>query len=193
MLFFFRPAPFVVHFFSTNDTLHSRQGYILNSKISFRFSLTFTRIGTFGRAGRRDILFFVVCCNSNRTSIKQCSHSNFFLFPSTDTSPDKQATLFLIQKSKTKSFPEGTTRKLHCFSEGSVQLHVPKSTWLPDGPFWTAEALQLWFLLNTANGLRPLSRASSVLGSMCEFKKTKNAWILVSVVVPVVFNCTLKV
>lgn len=64
----------------SNNTLHSRQGYILNPKISFKFSLTFTKIGTFGRAGRRDILFSVVCCNSNRTSVKQCSHSNFFFF-----------------------------------------------------------------------------------------------------------------
>lgn len=43
-----------------------------------------------------------------------------------------------------KHFPEGTTRKHHCFFEGSVQLHVPKSTWLPGRPFCVASEQLRW-------------------------------------------------
>ena len=69
-----------------------------------------------------------------------------------------------------KHLPEGTTRKLHCFFEGSVQLHVPKSTWLPGGPFWSLVSEQLrvssFGIYDTANGLRPLSHMFCVFGSM---------------------------
>lgn len=67
-----------------------------------------------------------------------------------------------------KRFPEGTTRKLHCFFEGSVQLHVPKSTWLPGRPFWSLVSEQLrrssfGILLCTVNGLHVLRHISRVL------------------------------
>lgn len=47
--------------------------------------------------------------------------------------PGKQHYIFPIGK----HVPEGTTRKLYCSFGGSVQLHVPKSTWLTGRPFWS--------------------------------------------------------
>lgn len=109
-IIFFHPAPVVVHVFLPNDdTLHSLQEYILNIiiiKKIIQFSLTFTKIGTFGR----DFLFST-CYHSLRKPIKQCSHSHvffffvFFFFPSTNirTTPlDKQATPSYLKTKQNK-------------------------------------------------------------------------------------------
>lgn len=51
--FFFFPSGRRLHYFFfhragfINNTLHSQQGYILNSKLAFNSQFTFTRIGTF--------------------------------------------------------------------------------------------------------------------------------------------------
>lgn len=57
------------------------------------------------------------------------------------TSVNKQATLhfFLFQNISLKARPGNS----HCFFEGSAQLHVPKSAWLPGRPFWSVVSEQL--------------------------------------------------
>lgn len=161
----------------TDDTIHSLQKYILKKKLKkiIQLSLTFTKIGTFSR----DFLFST-CYHSLRKPMTQYSHRKV-IFPSTNirTTPlDKQATPFPIKKKKKKNTTslKAQHRKLHCFLEGSVQLHVPKSTWLPETGWSQLQSRSSGFGFDwiQQNGSDLLSRTASVLGSMCSLTKKKS-------------------
>lgn len=138
-LFFLSPRLFFHRAGFINNTLHSLRGYILKSKLPFNFHDSLTQ----ELAPSREIKLLVFSSllpfekkEKNDTMQPLCRLCANIC----TTSPDKQATLHFFSY---KHFPEGTTRKFHCFFEGSVQLHVPKSTWLPGRPFWSLVSEQL--------------------------------------------------
>lgn len=94
------------------------------------FSISLLRIGA--SRGTRSLVisaFLAVFANENATSLWRMRE-----YLQYHTGRASNATFFLL---------EGTTRKRHCFFEGSVQLREPKSTGLPDGPFRTSLGHQL--------------------------------------------------
>lgn len=152
--------------------IHYRNTFAKKEKKIIQFSLTFTKIGTFGR----DFLFST-CYHSLRKAIKQCSHSNV-IFPSTNirTTPlDKQANPFPIKRKeeeKKAHFPEGTTQETPLFLRGQCSASCAKVNVAPrNGSVPTAvQELRLWFPLNTAKRLWPpephvVSPWQHVLGS----------------------------
>lgn len=176
--FFLHQAGFI------NNTLHSQQVYILNSKLPFN-SLSRKLAPSIGRSCYSSS---AVCCHI-RNKRKQKKKQPTPMQPLCvlwanicTTSLDKQATL---QFSYLTTLPWRHDQEipLFCFFnffffffEGSVQLCVPKSTWLPGRPFrflseWTAEAVQLWYLLCALNGLHLLSHIALCTEAACAKSK----------------------
>lgn len=109
-------------------------------KTSIQFSrFTFTRIGTFEGDQVTRLQQFVAIWNEKIRWYNAATVSTMREYMHYISRQASNTTFFFSYK----HFPEGTTRKFHCFFEGSVQLHVPKSTWLPGRPFWSLVSEQL--------------------------------------------------
>lgn len=155
MLFlFFLPAPFVVHFFifPTTHYIHDRDTFSIQ-KFHSSFHLLSQKIGTFGRAGRRDILFFVVCCNSNRTSVKQCSHRNSFSFSKHRYISGQASNTFPIPKKQNKTLSWRHNQETLLFLWGQCSASCAKINMASRRAIlnsWGAPALVFYWILQMA-------------------------------------------
>lgn len=148
-----------------NNMLHSLHGYILNSRLPFNSQITFTRIGTF--YGDQVLHLQQFICNIKINDVDPatvCTTGEYMHYISGQAS---NTTFF----PNLKSLPWRHNQEIPLFLWGQCSASCAKVNMASRQAILiftelTAEAVQLWYLLCTVNGLYPLTLMSCTIGSM---------------------------